>query len=240
MSSNQEFSKSGVPIARYKKAEKEPVFVSPHAHSSEAIEEHLLKYVGPPKIVWAELATPMIHVDVYLVEPTAEHDYYTLVTSGMSDKPMNSPHRHSQYAEMMICLPPDWKIDRDGFKTSPHFWTVDWLKRLARLPHQYKTWFWESHTIPNGKPPRPYGPETGLCCALLSAPILFEKEFRTLEIRNDKIINFLSFIPIYKEEMQFKLDHGTDALYERFDKYNVTELLDVGRQNTCLETEARG
>jgi hypothetical protein len=233
MSENQEYSKSGSPIIRYKKTEKEAVFVPPSGGSTGEIEAHLKKHVGNAKPIWQELVSPIIHIDVYLVEPTAEHDFYTLVTSGMSDKAMTAPYRAGQYAELMICLPSDWKIDTDEFKNDRTFWPLSWLKRLARLPHQYKTWFWESHTIPNGDPPQPYADDTELCCALLSAPVLFGSEFRTLEIRKDKVINFLSFIPIYREEMQYKLDHGIDGLYSRFDKFGVTELLDINRPNTC-------
>jgi hypothetical protein len=39
--------------------------------------------------------------------------------------------------------------------------------------------------------------------------------------------------PIYREEMDFKLARGREALWERFARHGVTELIDVGRPNVC-------
>ena len=43
----------------------------------------------------------------------------------------------------------------------------------------------------------------------------------------------LSFGPLYREEMDFKLQHGCDLLYEKLDAIGVTELLDLRRTNAC-------
>ena len=38
-----------------------------------------------------ELASPDIHVDIYVIPPRAEHEYYTLVTCGMGAHKMEVP-----------------------------------------------------------------------------------------------------------------------------------------------------
>jgi hypothetical protein len=55
-----------------------------------------------------ELLSDLVHVDIHIVEPTAARNYYTLVTSGMSDRPMAAPEecRECRYAELVISLPP--------------------------------------------------------------------------------------------------------------------------------------
>jgi hypothetical protein len=55
----------------------------------------------------------------------------------------------------------------------------------------------------------------------------------TTKIRDDKVVNFLSLVPIHKEEMELKLKEGVEALLPRFDENNVTELLDLKRKNVC-------
>ena len=49
----------------------------------EAIEGHIQQYFGDFEHVFHELASPDIHVDICVVQPSAERDYYTLVTMGM-------------------------------------------------------------------------------------------------------------------------------------------------------------
>lgn len=230
---NDEYSEGGSKIYRYE--DKEPEFTVPDMTDSalEEIDEHIERYVGKPETVLHEIISDAVHIDVHVVEPTTERNYFTLLTSGMSDKPMNSPFEDLKYAEIIACLPPDWKLSEKDFRDEANYWIVRWLKLLARFAHQYDTWLWETHTIPNGEPPQPFAGNTNLCCALLSYPILFEKEFTTLKIRNDKTIHFLSLIPIYEAEMQYKLTHGIEKLYQKFDEFGVSELLDISRTNTC-------
>jgi hypothetical protein len=69
--------------------------------------------------------------------------------------------------------------------------------------------------------------------ALPLRPVLFGDDFMRLEVDPDKGIDFLSFVPLYREELDYKLDHGLDPLLDRLDEAGVTELLDLGRKNVC-------
>ena len=230
---NDEKSKGGSNIYRYEAKEIPFVFADGDSSSIEQIEQHIEKYVGKSATVFHELISSHIHIDVHVVEPTPEKNYYTLITSGMSDKPMNSPIEEFKYAELMVCLPSDWKLNEKDFQDNNNYWVIQWMKKLARFPHEYNTWLWESHTVPNGDPPQPFASNTKLCCVLFSFPMLFGDEFRKLKVNEDKTIHFLSFIPLYKEEMQFKLDKGMSALYDKFDENDLSELLNIDRPNLC-------
>ena len=46
------------------------------------------------------------------------------------------------------------------FETPGGYWPYRMLKELARLPHEFDTFLWKGHTVPNGDPPQPYGPNT--------------------------------------------------------------------------------
>ena len=181
-----------------------------------------------------ELVSPVVHVDVHIVAPTTERNTYTLVTSGMSDRPMNSPLPEARFAELMITLPPEWKIDEDSVYDENNYWPIRQLKFLARFPHEFNTWIWGMHTIPNGDPPSPYADSTDFCCMLLGYPFSLPKDFYELKIDENKTIHFFPLIPIYADEMEYKLQKGAETLFERLDKCSVAEVIDVSRAS-CIK-----
>lgn len=233
----------GDPVYRYSDRDRPTDFEMAIGDSQniERITEHIEQYCGKVENVLHELVSDMVHIDVHYVKPTPERNYHTLVTSGMSDRPMNAPEQVAEfkYAELMLCLPPEWPVGEiyatlPGKEFDPrHYWPIYLLKMLARFPHKFNTWLWWGHTMPNGDPAAPYADNTKLCCALLLSPVRCEEGFETLKISEEKTIHFFSIIPIYKEEMDVKLEKGAEALLEGFDKHGVTELLDVKRPNVC-------
>ncbi|MDH5507882.1 MAG: suppressor of fused domain protein [Anaerolineae bacterium] len=230
-----EQSSSGNPVYRYAPVEQDLGFVAQDGEAIERIEAHIAKYLGKPATVYHEMVSEQVHIDVHVIAPRAGKDYYTLVTTGMSDKPMHTPAGAEQfrYAELLICLPPDWVLTGPGAEHESNYWPVRWLKTLARFPHQYESWLGPYHTLPNDDPPQRYAPNTKLCCALLSWPQLCEPAFSSLEINSDKRVHFYSFIPIYKEEIKMKLNQGSEVLFEHLAAAGVSELLDPQRPNVA-------
>ena len=76
-----------------------------------AVEDHIATWFGTYEYVMHELVSPDIHVDICVVKPTPERNYYTLVTMGMGAHKMDVPEGLAEYqlerAELSICLPPD-------------------------------------------------------------------------------------------------------------------------------------
>ncbi len=235
MADEKEISPGGSQIHRYTERLHEPFSTDLGEDSLEQISAHIEKFIGTPATVFHEIVSDLVHIDVHIVEPTPERDFYTLVTSGMSDKAMvSAPLPDFRFAELLIALPAGWELDQQAFEKGENYWPVGILKMFARFPHEFDTWIWEGHTIPNGDPPQPYAINTAMACSLISYPILSPQEFQVLEISPQKKIHFLSIIPIYTEEMHFKLEQGTEALYDLFDRHNVSELLDPTRHNCCI------
>ncbi|SEO83260.1 Suppressor of fused protein (SUFU) [Paenibacillus sp. OV219] len=107
--SNQELSPSGQPIYRHEARERSLVPAYGNDETIDRITEHVEKYIGPVQTVFHELASDLVHIDILIVAPTKERNFYTLITCGMSDEPMTVPAGAEayRYAELMICLPPD-------------------------------------------------------------------------------------------------------------------------------------
>jgi hypothetical protein len=235
MSESTEFSDSGQPIYRHKERKREFEFAIGDEQSIQIISDHIEKHLGTPATVFHELISDLVHIDVHIVAPTEERPFYSLITSGMSDKPMNAPEgaEELRYAELMICLPPDWPMTQEEWKQDENsFWPIQTLKFLARFPHEYDTWLCLDHTVPNGDPPEPFG-ETQFSCAMLGPCATVPQEFWHLKVNEEKTINFFGLYFLYREEMDLKMKKGAEALWSLLEKQQVTELLDVSRKNTA-------
>lgn len=200
----------------------------------EQISAHIERHLGPIEMVFHEIVSDTVHIDVHWVKPTRDFPFARLVTSGMSDLPMSVPEDSGAPAhlELMITLPGQWRFDEDALDDERWYWPVGLLKALARFPHKYDTWLGWGHTIPNGDPAEPYADNIGFTGALLLEPFSAEEAFWELPIDENKRICFLAVVPLFTEEMNLKLREGTDALIERFVKHRiVSDIADPGRRN---------
>jgi len=62
-------------------------------------------------------------------------------------------HPRWRWAELVLCLSRDWPVGQTDINDERHFWPLPWLWKLARFPHEYRTWLGYGHTVPNGDPP---------------------------------------------------------------------------------------
>lgn len=190
--------------------------VEPEAYTEqemETVERHIEKYFGKFENVWHELVSPDIHVDVCIIPPSKEKDYYTLVTMGMGAHRMNVPEELAEQkldrAEVAIALPADWKL---GENAEAWYWPVRLLKMLARLPGECGSWLGWGHTVDNLEP---YADNTELCAALLIGPQRVEDGGEVCILPNGEEVNFYQVIPLYRDEMEDKKANGADALLEK-------------------------
>jgi len=203
----------------------------------ERISDHIEEHLGPIATVFHEVVSDLVHIDVHVVAPTEERPWSILVTSGMSEAPMNVPEgaEEFRFAELMIMLPPEWPLSTDDFNEEQYYWPIRWLKMLARFPHEYDSWLGCGHTVPNGDPPEPLGPNTDFCCALILPPLLVPEEFHTLALNDQRVINFYSFIPLYEDEMRYKLKHGLDQLLSLFDEHEIDDVINIERESVLSD-----
>ena len=146
---------------------------------------------------------------------------------------MAAPKGSEEYAvaELMICLPKEWKMGQTDFKDERFYWPVRWLKILARFPHEYKTWLSWGHTIPNGDPPKPFHDSVPFECRMLMRPKTGSTEFWTLSIRENKKIHFFSAMPLYPGEIELKLKKGSRVLEGLFERHKISEIVDPQRRD---------
>jgi hypothetical protein len=229
-----ERSKSGNPIYRHQARERDWTAPKHSAQHLEEVEAHVEKHIGKVEMVFHEILSDLVHLDVLWVPATADRPYQVLVTSGVSDEPMTVPEGMEQYrrAELLMALPAEWPLTEDAFKDEANYWPVRWLKMIGRLPHEYNTWVAWGHTIPNGDPAEPIA-NTGFIGVMLSAPYWLPPEFFQLATKAGETISFYQLVPLFKEEMDLKLEKGAEELEGRLEKADVGFVLDVGRTNVA-------
>lgn len=232
----EESSPSGQRIIRYSPSQKPFQAAYGNEARIELISKHVREYVGKTDLVLHEILSDLVHIDIIVVPPSDSQPYITLVTCGMSAKPMAAPagYEHLQFGELMLSLPPEWPLSEEALKDENNYWPLRWLRTLARFPHEYDTWLSYGHTIPNGDPPEPFAENTDFCGFFLSLPRYVNEDFCKLEVDEKTSILIYSLFPIYREEMDLKLRRGTAALEKRLIKFQVSELLDLSRPNLAL------
>ena len=186
----------------------------------ERLVAHLTKTIGAPAFVWHELVSDRIHLDVHVVPPSEERPWFTLVTSGMSARPMTLPPDFEEpdawrHAELCVLLPPDWPLEEAALKDERNYWPIRLLKTRARLPHEYKTWLGWGHSIPNGDPAQRYASDTRLSGAIVLPPMAEPEELFVVE--GAPTIHIFQVLPVTTEEMAYKLKHGVDELFDKLE-----------------------
>lgn len=197
-----------------------------------AVEGHIQQYFGKFGHVFHELSSPDIHVDIYVVPPSQERDYYTLVTMGMGAHRMNVPEALAEYklerAELAIALPRNWKLKHEDLKNERWYWPIRLLKTLARLPIASDTWLGFGHTMDNEED---FAENTKLCAAILTPPQGTEDGSEVCTLPGGEEVNFYQVLPLYRDELEYKLAHDADALLDKMN--GISFVAEPDRQNAA-------
>lgn len=192
---------------------------NPELYTKEELETvvaHIQKYYGDFEQVFHESEAPDIHVDICLIPPSGERDYYTLVTMGMGAHTMNVPEELAEYklerAELLIALPDGWKLKDRHLKTERWNWPLDLLQTLARMPIYDNSWLGYGHTVDNGEE---FAINTDLCGAILIEPMGAGEGSEICVLPNGEEVNFYMVLPLYREELDYKLENDVDTLLDK-------------------------
>ena len=240
----QEVSPGGSAIYRYAPPEQKG-FQPPETSNlyMAEIEAHFEKiFPGRGSFVNHELISELVHIDLHIMRPTPQADYYVVYTTGMSDLPMTLPdvippetRKNLERLELYMLLPSNWNVG-DGQLTnrdmpSSSYWPLGLMKFLARFPHQFHTWLGWGHTIPNGPDYALLDDSVGFGGAVLSTLSVVGP----LETKDGSRINFCLLIPAYKEEIEYKLKYGMEELDKRYSAQKLPVVLDPSRPNYCAD-----
>lgn len=203
-----------------------------------AVEKHIETYFGTYPTVLHERQSPDIHVDICIIPPSEQGNYYTLVTMGMGARVMNVPEELAEYklerAELLITLPADWKLDEASMQDENWYWPIRLLKSTARLPLEQDTWLGWGHTVSlyEGET---YAENTQLSSVMLVDPEAFGEDAFACRLSDGSQVNFYQLLPLYTEEAAFKVLHSAEELLDWMDGVSLT--VDVNRPNVMENWE---
>jgi hypothetical protein len=167
---------------------------------------------GETDTVLHELLPLIPHIDVYRFPPNGKREFFTFVTGGMSDLPMNAPKElGADYRRAELVF----------YSTENSDDYPELLRRLAHFVHDNNTWLHWGHSMPNGQPPEPLF-DTKNLDSLFFMPSIVKPDSALgdrLKIDSDPV-QLIWCVPITTAECQLKLDDGTDALFDLFDANN--------------------
>ncbi len=211
-----------------------PVYFSePELYDDEqriAVEDHIETYFGEFDFVFHETVEQGIRVDVYVIEPNAERDFYTLVTVGMGAHEMNVPvepeFRNKSRAELVLCVPSDWDMETGG-------WAVQLLMETAHFPVEENAWLEAGHSIEMDGPVDETAAFTGV---ILTSTYVQEREADSCVLPDGDTVCFYQVIPLFYEEIRTYSSTDLVDFAEQCLSY-IGFIADPERENTCITVQ---
>jgi hypothetical protein len=205
-----------------------------HEHA-EWISEHLDNFFDQASIsVFHEIPTLDLHLDVYFIKPK-NAQFNILLTSGMSTLKMEVDEQAGnpvefEFAELMMLIPKEIEFDQVYSGQNKNDWIISILKQSAKFPHFYDTWVGIGHTLQAEMDMSPYSSETKFVGALILPSVTFDKDFTEIH-KNGRKINIYNVFPLYKDELEFKIENGYHKLLDLLIKANGKEVLNLKRKS---------
>lgn len=187
-----------------------------------AREQVYLRFFGKSFSVNRQNGPQKPTVEVYAFEPGhAEREFYTVVTSGMSDAPMNVPEGGSGARAEIILY-----VDEP---TEQH---VNVLRWLARIPHDQGRWYCPGTTMNNGNPPQPIFEGSRLdCFFFLPTYVTPDCDLAKHLVLGKDPVSFLWLVPITSKECAFILKRGPQEFVARMTESENPIVLDEQRRS---------
>lgn len=202
---------------------------------SEYFEGYIKRNFGEYNLVFHELYSPDVHVDILIIPPSEKSNYYKLITMGAGAYKMNVPDEIKKHdldrAEFVAFLPPDWDMNE---KDSKYNWILRELQNLGRISINENGWIGFGHTIFNEEN-IPFSKHANFSSIiLLSAQVETEGYSVDLKLPNKGTINFYQVFPLYKEEVDYIKNNGVESLSKIIpDPENFIPIIDINRKNYC-------
>ena len=227
---------------------------SSHPPEADDVLGHVIQHIN----AYFGRYTQLIHDDsgldhplsIAVIPPRVEHDYYTLVTIGLSLFPMNVPEELADSklnrAELLINLPKDWKLSEQDRLDNRWNWPIRMLLATAHFPiRDSQVWLGSRDTL-GEEDATPFDEGTKLNGSILLWPGVFSDASFSCVLPDEDEVNFYQVIPLYPEELHYKLEYGSDAFLdlcpdeslEVINPQRLNVVTDIGKLNyDCSEMD---
>ena len=198
------------------------------------VRRHVAETLGEPSPL--EIRQTLVTEPKIAIMKVEFNESNVLITKGMSRLPMNTPPEHEEYkyAELVMHMPKSWQLNlREAGENDK--WPIEWMLRIANYPFGAHTFLGGEYGVfANEEPPKRFAPNTELSCILA---ITSDSNFARMNRSDGASTHFYSLFPLYTEERDFELEHGVQALLERFQRFKISRVIDPKRINVCKPAE---
>lgn len=201
-------------------------------HWAATRQRHYERWLGPADQVSSDRLplSPRIEISLHPPSPVRGRNFYTLITSGMSDLAMHLPEGQDPglaRSEIIMYIP---SIGGKPAFTEPQL-EVEMLRFMAHFPFEFGSWLAVGQTIPNGDPAQPVAPGSHLTTALFLPPAFEPNGFVGGLKLDSEPVNLLWLHPITTAEHQLVEARGYQVLLDLIQQRRGHPVLDLHRES---------
>ena len=164
-----------------------------------------------------------VWIDINIIKPTKERNYITLVTTGVSEYPMARVNGEYKYGELIMKLPPNWKLDKASWSNEKYYWPIKMMRFLGHSAHLSDGYIDETLILPYGtedEQPASFADNT-----LLSSLMVCKSEDIPPYVFEDGAkIDYFTLVPITKEEEKLVKELGSSKVMHMLKSKDVVDL----------------
>ena len=188
---------------------------------SDILKKYIKKHYGKTRSFYRDYSSTGVHPDIAIIPPNFAKPFYTLTTTGLgahkidptASLPSNVKADFYERVEFVLTLNKNWPLDE---KTEEVYWPLHLLRDAAKLAAEKNICFGEFPVI---EMPKFYDPLNKFMGALLVEPEVDISEDTSLcELSDGSEVKFLQFIPLFREEIRYRKEHGGEQLLKGLKK----------------------
>lgn len=204
----------------------------------QTVEDHIIEHFGSISRTIPVKESENLNLCIYVIEPTKEKDFYTIVTCGMGAYKMELPDDFKDTdidrIELLMYLSPAWNMDLalskptgliTGGTVTPIFGSMydEWnypvkiLKNLAQAPVNNDSYFVMGNIMDDGEPLSPSTNDTG---GILISPAYISEEGCVCTLPDGEKVRFLQVMPIQTYEIDRAADLDQSLIFHRMIFHN--------------------
>lgn len=204
----------------------------------QTVEDHIMEHFGSISRTIPVKESENLNLRLYVIEPTKEKDFYTIVTCGMGAYKMELPDDFKDTdldrMELLTYLSPAWNMDLalskptgliTGGTVTPIFGSMydEWnypvkiLKNLAQAPVNNDSYFVMGNIMDDEEPLSPSTNDTG---GILISPAYISEEGCVCTLPDGEKVRFLQVMPIQTYEIDRAADLDQSLIFHRMIFHN--------------------
>ncbi len=208
---------------------------------TEAVLEFISRNIGHPVEMLGlhdENGERIVHpINCVLVPPSEALNFYKIVSIGAgaykgTDKNTGELHR----IEMTAFLPPELSIDE---VRNEYSWIVRIIRQFGEMLQLDGSWLAAGHTVAYGDV---LDESVGYNGVIFSNVFVEDPAAEKCLLPCGDEVRFLRLIPLYEEEMVYKIENGHHAIFRKLADnlpQNMTDFIYKTRPNTCLDERGK-